>query len=157
MMYATSPDRFRFMIESYKKRLQKDPGNEEMIRTMMFYEECRRIDAEDSPKHHDMEYDLRKCEWIVEKCKDSETYSQNLYAAICNNRFSKEGKEWCCSWRHSAGIISHLREQGDYIEWYCSGLTMDESRPVCDGYLMEGKVSDEILFDLRRLGWNLIS
>jgi hypothetical protein len=156
-MYATSPDRFKHIMEVYKKRMEKSPGNEEMVRTMMFYEECRRVDAEDVPKQSDLEYDLRKCEWIVAKCKDSEIYSQNLYAALCNNRFFKEGNEWHCSWRHSAGVISHLREQGDYIDWYCSGLTKDEDRPVVDGYLMEGTVSEEILFDLHRLGWNAIS
>jgi hypothetical protein len=156
-MYATSPDRYGFMIESYKKRLEKDPHNKEMIKTLSFYEECRMKDSEDVPKQYDMEYDLRKCDWIVAKCKDSETYSQNLYAALCNNRFSRDGNEWSCSWRHSGGIVSNLREQGDYINWYCSGITMDDDHPVRGGYLPEGSVSEEVLCDLRRLGWVLIT
>ena len=81
-MYATSPDRYGLMIENYRNRLEKDPGNQDMINTMKFYEECRRRDGEDIPKQHDMEYDLRKCDWMVAKCKDSEIYSQNLYAAL---------------------------------------------------------------------------
>lgn len=156
-MYATSPDRYRFMIDNYRKRLEKDPDNEVMIQTMKFYEECQRKDGEDIPKQYDMEYDLRKCDWIVAKCKDSEIYSQNLYAALCNNRFAMDGREWSCSWRHSGGIVSNLREQGDYIDWYCSGMAMDEDHPTCKGYLSEGAVSEEILNDLRRLGWNLLT
>lgn len=156
-MYATSPDRYGFMIENYRKRLEKYPGNEEIIKTMKFYEECRRRDGEDVPKQHDMEYDLRKCDWIVSKCKDSETYSQNLYAALCNNRFSKDGYEWQCSWRHAGGIVSNLRERGDYVNWYCSGILINEEKPVVDGYLPEGTVSEEILNDLRRVGWNLLT
>lgn len=146
-MYATSPDRYKFIIDNYKKRLDKDPNNVEIKKTMDFFEECAKQDQLDIPKENDMEYDLRKCEWIVKKCKSSEIYSQNLYAAICNNSFFKNSQEWGCSWRHSAGIISNLREQGDYIDWYCSGA--DQT----NGSVEEGTVTKEIEEDLNKLGW----
>lgn len=56
----------------------------------------------------DLEYDLFKTDWIVSKCKNSK-YAQNLYAALCNNRFFKNDEEWTCSWRHSGGIVAELR------------------------------------------------
>lgn len=146
-MYATSPDRYKFIIENYKKRLDKDPNNVEIKKTMDFFEECVKQDQLDIPKENDMEYDLRKCEWIVKKCQSSEIYSQNLYAAICNNSFFKNNQEWGCSWRHSAGIISNLREQGDYIDWYCSGAVQT------NGSVEEGTVTKEIEEDLNKLGW----
>lgn len=156
MMYATSPDRYSFMIDIYRKRLEKDPDNDAIIQTMKLYEECRKRDCEEVPREYDMEYDLRKCDWIVAKCKDSETYAQNLYAALCNNRFSRDGREWSCSWRHSGGIISNLCERGDYIYWYCSGI-MGDNGPIHQGYLPEGTVSEEVLNDLHRLGWSLLT
>jgi hypothetical protein len=154
-MYATSPDRYGFMIENYKKRLEKDPGNSEMQRTLEFYERCRDLDALDSPRENDLSYDLRKCEWLVAKCKSSENYSQNLYAALCNNLFRKGDSEWHCSWRSSAGLVSNLREEGDYIKWYCSGIPADWDLPVKDGCVNEGTVTEEIRSDIERLGWAL--
>lgn len=156
-MYATSPDRYGFMIENYRKRLAADPSNSEIIKTIEFYEKCRRIDGEDVPKKHNLEYDLRKCEWIVAKCKDSKVYSQNLYSALCNNSFSQDGKEWHCSWRHSAGVVSNLREQGDYIDWYCSGMYLDEEHTINEEYVCEGHVTNEIIEDLNRIGWQLVT
>ena len=147
MKYATSPDRYCFMIENYKKRLASDPNNVEIEKTLRFYEECRAKDALDVPREYDLEYDLRKSKEIVSKCKDSETYCQNLYASLCNNIFVKEGKEWSCSWRVSGGLISNLKEQGDYIDWYCSGIS-DKA-----GYVQEGTVTEEVAFDLNQLGW----
>jgi len=95
----------------------------------------------------DLEYDLFKTDWIVSKCKNSK-YAQNLYAALCNNRFFKNDEEWTCSWRHSGGIIADIRNLGeDYMDWYCSGMTDIE------GYLPEGEASSEIINDLLNLGW----
>ena len=104
----------------------------------------------------DLEYDLFKTDWIVSKCKNPK-YAQNLYAALCNNRFFKNDEEWTCSWRHSGGIVAELRnifiddltKQQDYIDWYCSGMA------DIDGYLPEGEVSSEITNDLLNLGWSI--
>lgn len=108
-----------------------------------------------------LELDLMKSDYIANKCIISDVYSQNLYAALCNNRFFKgaldEGgisyeQEWTCSWRHAGGIVADLRNcNEDYLDWYCSGIGDKE------GYLSEGKVSDEILKDLGELGWTVKS
>jgi hypothetical protein len=64
-----------------------------------------------------------------------------------------------------------MREEGDYIDWYCSGirgdkLTDDEFKVLTneqqEAYLKskshvgEGHVTDEIREDLLRLGWIVI-
>ena len=36
-----------------------------------------------------MEYDLRTCEPMLNKVRSSDTYAQNLYAAMCNRQFQK--------------------------------------------------------------------
>jgi hypothetical protein len=99
---------------------------------------------------NDLEKDLLQTTWIVEKCKNSETYSQNLYAALCNNRFFKHNEEWTCSWRCSGGIVAEMRDcNEDYLHWYCSGIV---SKHIID-IVGEGFVTDEIRTDLAKLGW----
>jgi hypothetical protein len=88
-----------------------------------------------------LEYDLIKTEWIAHKCQNDK-YAQNLYSALCNNRFFKNDEEWTCSWRMSGGIVADLRNLGeDYLDFYCGGN--------------EGFVSSEITHDLLNLGWEI--
>lgn len=94
-----------------------------------------------------MEDELRSSRWLSDKCKASESYSQNLYAALCNNSFCKGGKSWSCSWRHAGGVVANLRENGDYIEWYCSGMAK------IDGFVAEGTITADVASDLSSLGW----
>jgi hypothetical protein len=95
-----------------------------------------------------LENDLFSSETIVAKCKNSKIYSQNLYAAMANNRFFYNEEEWTCSWRMSGGIVADIRDCGeDYIDWYCSGMAS------VDGYVSEGHVTEEIRLDLMKLGW----
>ena len=99
---------------------------------------------------NNLEIDLFKTDWIVSKCLNSDVYSQNLYAAICNNLFYKDGEEWGASWRMAGGIVADLRNKGErYIDWYCSGMVDKQ------GYLPEGTVSDEIRKDLGELAWTI--
>jgi hypothetical protein len=96
----------------------------------------------------DLEKDLFDNKNIVEKCKHSKVYSQNLYAALCNNRFFYGENEWTCSWRMSGGIVADLRDCGeDYIDYYCSGMSN------LDGFVSEGFATDEIRLDLAKIGW----
>lgn len=96
---------------------------------------------------NNMEYDLRSTPWILEKVRsNTPDYPQKLYAAMCNNEFMRldvvsilKEETWGCSWRHAGGIIADMLGTGDYIDWYCSG---------CEGY-----IADEVLVDLKRLGW----
>ena len=59
-MFATSPDRFGFMIENYKKRIEKDPDNVEIKKTMELYEEFKRVDSLDEVRE-----DIASLGWVV--------------------------------------------------------------------------------------------
>jgi hypothetical protein len=123
-------------------------------------------------KRTDMEEDMHNAGWFVLKVRESETYAQNLYAAMCNMQFQKmeifpilKEERWSCSWRSAGGIVADLRDEGDYMNWYCSGmggvvgehcsddeLSVPFGNPL-SGYVAEGTVTDEIRQDLRKLGW----
>lgn len=97
-----------------------------------------------------LEADLLKTEWIAHKCKSSSSYAQNLYAALCNNRFFKDEDEWTCSWRYAGGIVADLIGEGDYMDYYCSGVAAGRN-----GYVSEGEVTSEIMNDFLNLGWTI--
>ncbi len=96
-----------------------------------------------------LEDDLMNSEWIKNKCLTSKIYSQNLYAALCNNRFFYGDNEWTCSWRYSGSIVSIINGGDDYLDFYCSGMSN------IGGFVSEGFVTDEIKLDLMRLGWTV--
>jgi len=105
---------------------------------------------------NNMEYDLRTTDWILVKVRNSEQYAQNLYAAMCNNRFQQndvlpilKDQYWSCSWRYAGGIIADMRQEGDYIDYYCSGIRDSYE----GGYVSETVITDEIREDLFKLGW----
>lgn len=179
----TSPDRGAFQIDCELKRVEEgDKTPEEAEKTIEFYksweQQRREMEATDEWKKDNMEYDLRSTKWICDKAKASEVYAQNLYAAICNNDFTKnevwpllQGKTWSASWRSAGGIVAHMVEQGDYIDWYCSGITADWSDEefrnstkeqqeryvyVKNNFVGESYVTDEIREDLLKLGWIVI-
>ena len=109
---------------------------------------------------HNLEEDIRACAWMLKKVQDSETYAQNLYAAMCNNVFQRnevwprlKDEYWSCSWRSAGGIIAELRGQGDYIDWYCSGIIGVGEAESFQGYVGESTVTDEIRQDLFAIGW----
>ena len=94
-----------------------------------------------------MENDICQSRVIIEKVKNDKTYAQSLYAALCNNSFQNtSGEVWSCSWRYSGGIISKIRNKGDYLDWYCSGIF---------GQVPEGTITDEISNDLLSIGWKV--
>jgi hypothetical protein len=125
---------------------------------------------EDSPtwQKNNLEYDLRSTKWICDKAKASESYAQNLYAALCNQDWQKndvwpllKGETYSCSWRYAGGIVADMVEQGDYIDWYCSGIrggtsldddVLEQIDPSAD-FVPEGCVTDEIREDFFKLGW----
>jgi hypothetical protein len=105
-----------------------------------------------------LEYDLLVTDWIIDKVRNNKNYAQNLYAALCNNTFTKNDiwpilseKRWHCSWRHAGGIIARMIEKGDYMDWYCTGIFDDTNR--IPGTVSEGEITDEIRNDLFKLGW----
>lgn len=162
---ASSPDRHTFQKEGYIKRCE-EKGEEPNPNYVNLYKSWREQDEENltNPawQKNNMEYDLRSSKELCDKVKQSKTYAQNLYAAMCNMEWQSrefwqelKGETWGCSWRSAGGIIANMREEGDYIDWYCSGigggLTMEDERPA--GYVPEGQVTEEIELDLNRLGW----
>lgn len=128
------------------------------------FEQLKREQEQDPEwKKNNLEYDLRNTDWVVDKVKENNTYAQNLYAALCNNQFVKHDifailKEeyWSCSWRHAGGIIADILDEGDYMDWYCSGSGGPMGGMGDTGYLPEGVVADCIEEDLSRLGWKII-
>ena len=111
---------------------------------------------------HNLEESIRACEWMLKKVVESETYAQNLYAAMCNNVFQPNqvwprlrDEYWSCSWRAAGGIVADLRGQGDYIDWYCSGIMGVGEVDSFRGYVSESTVTDEIRQDLFAIGWTV--
>jgi hypothetical protein len=167
---SKSPERHTFQLEGARERAAKD-GKEVPEYYENFWKSAKEQDEENlvdpAWQKDNMEYDLRSCEWMCNKARTSDTYAQNLYAAMCNMQFIKmdvlpilKNQRWSASWRHAGGIIADMREQGDYIDWYCSGIGNAESELGYGltgaegiGYVSEGTVTDEIANDLKTLGW----
>jgi hypothetical protein len=172
-MISKSPKRHTFQAEQYVKRCEEE-GKEPSEDYLNMYKSFRQLDEENMVdpewQKDNMEYDLRSTEWILEKTRANDSYAQNLYAAMCNMQFIKldvmpilKDQRWSCSWRSSGGIVADMREEGDYMDWYCSGIggqnleydgTMTEEEwKAKTGYVPEGVVTDEIRNDLKKLGW----
>ena len=171
---ASSPERHTFQVEGAKKRAE-EKGEEVPEHYLNFWKTAKEQDeanlVDPAWQKDNMEYDLRSTEWICDKVKVSDSYAQNLYAAMCNMQFQKldvmpilKNQRWSCSWRHAGGIVADMREKGDYIDWYCSGIGNEEYGNGLDGtkpeldedgrtYVPEGVVTDEIREDLKKLGW----
>ena len=177
---ASSPDRYTFQVEAALNRASEN-GETVPEEYLEFWKTVKQQDKENMEnsewQQDNMEYDLRSTEWICTKARSSDSYAQNLYAAMCNNEFQKldvmpilSDKKWSCSWRSAGGIIADMLEVGDYIDWYCSGIR-DISKPIDDEqfsqmskeeqesylnfmkYVSESQVTDEIETDLKALGW----
>lgn len=103
--------------------------------------------------------------WMREKAQDRKSYAQNLYAAMCNRVFVRldvvsilKDQCWHISWRGAGGVVATLIGEGDYMDWYCSGIQGGDfpeayMQPFTNGYVDEGVVTDEIREDLKKLGW----
>lgn len=181
MNISRSPERNTFQAESYKKTLAEDPTDEGALAMVKMYEDwsddTKEKEQDPAWQKDNMEYDLRTTDWILQKVRADEIYAQHLYAAMCNRSFQRldtwpilTNKKWGCSWRYAGGIVADMRQEGDYIDWYCSGITnhvtdeeiaaMDDEQllnykkyQACVG---EGRVTDEIRNDLTKLGWAVL-
>jgi hypothetical protein len=124
--------------------------------------------AEIEQQDDNLERDLLTSSVMLAKVRASEVYAQNLYAAMCNRDFQRNStwqvltdQRWSCSWRRAGGIIADMRETGDYMDWYCSGIRNDGYQNATDiaypaGFVAESVVTDEIRADLLKLGWRVI-
>jgi hypothetical protein len=130
--------------------------------------------------NHSLEQDMKDAAWFVDKVRASESYSQNVYAALCNNAFQKlevmpvlKDEVWSCSWRYAGGLVADIRCQGDYMDWYCSGIRYmglyneDEiTTPLSEeqmtylettkNFVAESVITEEIREDLKQLGWVIV-
>ena len=160
---STSPDR-----DSFTGSLSESDD-----RMQDFYRDinrARKLREEDPEWAKDnLEYDLRTSVKMVEQVRANKTYAQHLYAAMCNRDFQRNDtwprltdQHWSCSWRYAGGIIADMRGEGDYMDWYCSGIRGGDEPDVYAvgddprGHVPEGVVTDEIRADLFELGWLVI-
>ena len=129
---------------------------------------------------HNLERDMKNTAWFVAKVQASESYAQNVYAALCNNEFQKlelmpilKDQVWGCSWRYAGGLVANLRCEGDYMDWYCSGIRYtglyseeDSTAAVSEEqiaymeitkkFVAESIITEEIREDLKQLGWVVV-
>jgi hypothetical protein len=180
-----SPKRGSFRTGNLIRRVEQDMIDPDHVQEMIdLYKswEQRRLELEETSewKENNMEYDLRSTSWICDKVKSDDVYAQNLYAAMCNNEFQRndmmpilKDQKWSCSWRSAGGIVADMQEQGDYIDWYCSGirdtapieqsewdnLTLEQQQRYkeTEAYVSESVVTDEIRSDLKKLGWLVLN
>jgi hypothetical protein len=111
-------------------------------------------------KVFNLERDVRTTIWVVDKIRGQETYAQNFYAALCNNQYQPidvwgilKNINWDCSWRYAADMISDIRQDGSYDNWYGSGFTGTDFA----GFVQESYVTEEIEADLNTIGWVLLT
>lgn len=168
---SSSPERNTFQKNNYLERCAKE-GTEPSKAYLEMWDNASQQDAEwaEQEHHNDLEWDLRTSEWLVAKARANESYAQNIYAALCNMQWQRvdvwpvlKDETWSCSWRSAGGIVADLRGEGDYIDWYCSGMgglnseyegeESNEEWKQRTRFVSEGTVTDEIREDFARLGW----
>ena len=184
---SASPERNTFQRDAYIKRQLKegrsldDPDVKAMIDWYdSWSEESKKQEADLEWQKHNLEFDLRTTDWILAKVRESRVYAQNLYAALCNNDFQRQdiwpvlkNQKYACSWRHAGGIIADMQGEGDYIDWYCSGIKGEDVTEQSEwnmltqeqqmfhresqAHVSEGTVTDEIRDDLLQLGWAVVT
>lgn len=160
-----SPDRGSFSKNNRLESLTadgKEPLEDDYF-NFLLREDQVKMEREADPEwqKNNLEFELRTTEWLIAKVKESESYAQNLYAALCNNEFIQldntwdilKEKYWGCSWRYAGGIVADIQEHGDYIDFYCSGIRDVNN---ASSNVSEGIVTDEIKTDLEKIGWVVI-
>ncbi len=171
-----SRQRHTFQAEAYIKRCQ-EAGEDPNEDYLAMYEDAKARDlakeADKEWQQNNLEYDLRSTAWICNKAKAREEYAQNIYAALCNQSWQRnevwpllKGQHWSCSWRYAGGVVADMRETGDYMDWYCSGIRggLDQDDNLTpeqqaraqwydQHFVSEGVVTDEVREDFFRLGW----
>ena len=174
---SSSPDRNTFQKEKYIERCTED-GKEPSEAYLNMWDNINEQNSKNVVdtewQKNNLEYDLRICDWILDKVRTRDEYAQNLYAAMCNNKFQQremwpilKEETWSCTWRYAGGIVADMLQQGDYIDWYCSGMGglnggYDQDSETFEQwqtrtkYMPEGAVTEEIQQDLFKLGWIVV-
>ena len=125
---------------------------------------------------YNLEKEIEASEFIMGKILADNAYAQNIYAAMCNVQWQKRevlpilsDDLWTCSWRYAGGMVARFRGQGDYMDYYCSGIrsddTIEDERFIemtkedqelyleAKRYASEGEVTKEVEEDLLSIGW----
>lgn len=173
MTISKSPQRNTFQKEAHIKTAEEN-GQEPDPAYLKMWENWNQAEAEreNDPEwqKNNLEWDLRTTDWILEKARTRKSYAQNIYAALCNMRWIKREmwpllKEdyWSCSWRHAGGVVADMLGEGDYIDWYCSGMgglnqeyegnETDGEWQSRTGYVPESVITEEVEADLNKIGW----
>ncbi len=99
--------------------------------------------ARDAVEAADMERDMGASVAFRSLVGRSDLFARLLYAAMCNITWVHEatGQPWSVSWRGAGGVVSRLRGEGCYADWYCGGH--------------EGTLDEQVLAQLKGLGWQL--
>lgn len=182
-MMSSSPDRGTFQANTAQQRVEAGETSaddaEAMAEIFKTANQLRREREQDPEwQKNNMECDMRTADWMVAKVRESEAYAQNLYAAMCNQDFQRndvwpvlKNETWSASWRYAGGIVADMRGEGDYMDWYCSGIrggvseselaemTVEQQQRYHwyeKNFVSESVVTDEIREDLFRLGWLVI-
>jgi hypothetical protein len=115
-------------------------------------------------KKSDLVKDIYQADWLVDKIRQDYIYSQNVYAAMCNNKFLKldvidvlAEYYWTSSWRRNGYIISEIANRNEsYLDYYCSSYVNNDETIDDDKHLVgEGYVTDEVRQDFLKLGWTI--
>ena len=179
-MMSSSPDRDTFQARAAQQRAESgetSADNADALAEIFKTSKQRRLEREQDPEwqKNNMEYDMRSSDWMTSKVRASDAYAQNLYAAMCNNEFRQNDvwplltdQNWSCSWRYAGGIVADMRGQGDYMDWYCSGIggvigggseydpEIEKAQLARQGFVSEATVTEEIRQDLFNLGWLVV-
>jgi hypothetical protein len=186
-MISASPDRYTFQKQKYIEGCLEagQSLDDPEVQAMLEYYDNTKTQADQHAQDpawqkDNLEFDLRTTDWVLDKVRDSRVYAQNLYAAMCNNTFQKQevwpilkNQRWSCSWRYAGGIVADMRGEGDYVDWYCSGIKGEDVTEQSEWNMLtqeqqtfhresqahvgEGMVTDEIREDLGRLAWTVVT
>lgn len=118
---------------------------------------------------YNLEFDICRCQQLVQRVRDDPVFAQNLYAALCNTVWQYKdawyilkGRHWSCSWRHAGSIVADILGTGRYTDFYCSGMQIyhEDDKPGINPmelkFVPEGLVVKEVEEELARLGWQCI-
>jgi transposase-like protein len=89
---SKSPQRYTFQKDRYVERqISEDkPVSEDYLDMFdKMLEEHKNKFSDPTSHKNNMEYDLLTTDWILEKVRSSDSYAQNLYAAMCNMEWRK--------------------------------------------------------------------
>jgi hypothetical protein len=104
-----------------------------------------------------LERDIRRTWWMVERIREDTVYAQNLYAACCNNVYGPhdvwailKNVTWSCGWRYASNMVAEICGR-QYSDFYCSGVQLYNP-----DYVPESVVTPAIRKDFENIGWILV-